>query len=248
MVLPSPDGRLLATVSQGLDQVAIWARGGHQAIVTTPATVVSSISWDQMRDVWIVTADGDITMLSAAGVVVQLPQINGLTALSIAPDGVRVAAIIGGLLQLRAIIPTATQESQPGHFTKPSWNISGGDQSLPVGTTLSDVRFLAWYDQDNLLVVAGSNPQISQVPVNGGVLDQSATQVPVPWPDGYNPVSIAADTRDNLLVAALTNAALSSNQLWIATSVTGTWQPLGPGTAPAYGGPSPSGGGTGSSG
>jgi hypothetical protein len=102
------------------------------------------------------------------------------------------------------------------------------------------VASFSWYDQDNLMVVAGNSPggaQIEELSVNGGVVGPSSTTpIRFPAPAGRYPVAIAADSTDNVLVVTL-----NDNELWVATSSEDpSWVQLGPegkGQGAAYGGP-----------
>lgn len=235
MVLASPDGNDIATVSVGRDSVAIWPVGAKRPGPSVSVPGVSSMSWDQMHDLWIVTPDGDIDMVTAAGKLVPAGVKPGLTELSIAPDGVRVAMVVSGQLQLAAIGPAESTQNQAPRSNQSSWVIG---PSVPISPGVSQVRSMTWYDRDNLVVVSGNTAQnalVEAVPVNGGVVDQTARPAKFSVPVGRYPVAIAANSSQNVLVVVLDN-----HQLEVATGIDGPAQILGPGVlgdAPAYGGP-----------
>jgi hypothetical protein len=119
---------------------------------------------------------------------VSLPPGTGpVTALRVAPDGVRVAMIAdtgtGARLLLGAMIRSSGQLSIL--------------QTVAVGTDVSTPSALTWYDADHLLVVAqtAAGPGLEEVPVDG---DRSTAM-------GVEPsmISITAAGTTNALYAGL---------------------------------------------
>jgi hypothetical protein len=98
--------------------------------------------------------------------------------------------------------------------------------TVQVGPGLLQARSLAWYDADDLIVLAGtSSSTLSVVPVDG-----QASSISQPAPIGAD--SITADGDMNALVAGISSGG---GTLAVSTGLEGPWQPLGvPGQNPAY--------------
>jgi hypothetical protein len=154
-----------------------------------------------------------------------------IVGLSIAPDGVRVAAIVqtdsGPAVELAAI-DTGKSGPSPG---QPGLGKPGPDwQSNPLartsigptvqlGPNVTHPIALTWYDADDLLVLDGAGDRTSlwEVPVDG----QPATKL-----SGVPPgaISITANSTANALVVGMTH-----NQIEVSAGLEGPWQPLGSG-------------------
>lgn len=219
----------VAGVSPGRNQVSIWRVGASGGPVAKwSGTSITSISWDQQQDLWITTSSDGVWVLSSTNwhepVAVQDPFGGPVSALSIAPDGVRVAAIVNGQLELAAIARNTSVETG-GKFHEQF--VIG--TPVPLGPSVTDAAAVAWYDQDDLMVIAGpvSGRVVEEVPVNGQASNQ-VTTFPVP-PPGVYAESIAADTKSNVLVVGLSNG-----QLEYSAGFNGTWRPLAAGGEPAY--------------
>ena len=230
MAAVSPDGKYLAIVTAGQGYVYVGSLSGQAAsFPSTPRLTqggVTSLSWDRNDDLW-VAQNGDIAMLPSTGKgQVQIAFSGTVSDLSVAPDGVRIA-----------FIATLDGTSNPGIFLAA---IGGGTQSsvqlgaagthlsirsfASVGPNLSDPSSLAWYDADDLIVVAPGTTgnALWEAPVDG----QQAQQQVSP----QNVTSITAAGDQNVLVAGV-----SGHNLWVSTSLEGPWIPLGePGALPAY--------------
>jgi len=230
MAAVSPDGKYLAIVTAGQGYVYVGSLSGQAAsFPSTPRLTqggVTSLSWDRNDDLW-VAQNGDIAMLPSTGKgQVQIAFSGTVSDLSVAPDGVRIA-----------FIATLDGTSNPGIFLAA---IGGGTQSsvqlgaagthlsirsfASVGPNLSDPSSLAWYDADDLIVVAPGTTgnALWEAPVDG----QQAQQQVSP----QNVTSITAAGDQNILVAGV-----SGHNLWVSTSLEGPWIPLGePGALPAY--------------
>lgn len=172
----SPDGGHLAGIAGNtLYTSGLGAStGGHPPLVDLrpqfTGAALSSMSWDAQGDLWVAGqvkhSPGLWVLRSGHGppVRVQLPvHLGQVTAVRVAPDGVRVAMIAGSgpsaQLVLGAIVHTGTRFAVPA--------------VVPLGPGLTGVRSLTWYDEDYLLAViqqAGKHgPQTSlwEVPANG---------------------------------------------------------------------------------
>jgi hypothetical protein len=239
-VAVSPDGQYAAyqVPANGTDAVYIRALAGAAAkgangIKPVQEQGVTSLGWDREDDLWFTTQSGVVDTVSATGQEVQVPYEGDgdgnvdVAALSVAPDGVRVALIlrVGSqtLLELGAIDRSAPAAT--GQLGSPSSHPLITPSGVPLGPNLSHPVALTWYDADNLLVLAGTGGKnmLYEVPVAG----QQASG-PLPTPEGAT--SITAYGPDNALVAGL-----STGKLAVSASLEGPWQVLGvPGQNPAY--------------
>jgi hypothetical protein len=201
----------------------------------------SSLSWDNSGNLWI-TAKSKALVLPTAGstalakvslVSVQLPQLSSanpppITGLRVAPDGVRVAVILGAghgkRIQVGAI-------SRSNLFTY----IGQTQQTLRVGSDIANPVGLTWLDPDHLLVLSRSSSgrtQLFEVPLNGG---QSA-EIPIPgevmsvsasWPNGQ---------AEPQVVIGLAPTVNSPGQIDMSKGAwpNPDWVPVAQGTLPVY--------------
>ncbi len=227
MAAVSPNGQYVAYVSPGGDAVYTGQlSSGAASFSRSPArltgTDITAISWDREGDLF-VAQNGTIWMLPPTGPKQQVGNDFGgdVTGLSIAPNGVRVAAIVqtnsGSDLDLAAIGPAA-----PAKPSAPQYSIN---QVVQLGPNIADPVALTWYNADNLLVLdrVGAANTLYEVPVDG----QSAIG-PLVTPQGA--VAITADGAANVLVAGL-----ADHQLAVSTSLVGPWLYLtDQGQNPAY--------------
>jgi Lipoprotein LpqB beta-propeller domain len=202
----------------------------------------SSLSWDNSGNLWI-TAKSRALVLPAAGstalakvslVSVQLPQLSSanpppITGLGVAPDGVRVAVILGAGPRSKRIQVGAISKSNL--FTY----IGQSQRTLRVGSDIANPVGLTWLDPDHLLVLSRSNSgrtQLFEVPLNGG---QSA-EIPIPaevisvsasWPNGQ---------AEPQVVIGLAPTVTSPGQIDMSKGAwpNPDWVPVGQGTLPVY--------------
>lgn len=230
MAAVSPDGQYAAYVVRGkrADTVYVRSLAGTGPARQFSEPDVTSLSWDRNDDLWF-SQDGSVWMVSASGqpyaVAYQGP--GNVLALSVAPDGVRIALLVKvgsqRLLKLTAFDrggPSATGQPASPSALRP-WL----DQGVQLGPNLAYPVSLTWYDADSLLVLAdtGSQNVLYQVPVDGQT-SSAAQQTP---PDA---ISITAYGAGNALVAGLTGEGLD-----VAASLEGPWLSLGVrGANPAY--------------
>ena len=137
-----------------------------------------------------------------------------VTALKVAPDGVRCAMLVSGSggsqLMVAAIVRSGSQA-----YLGPA---------LPISAQSSHFTALTWYDADHVIALSQSsgNPVLDEIAMNGETL------VPVPAEAGT--VSITADGSSNPLVAGLSNGQMST-----LASLGGLWSGVvGAGHDPAY--------------
>ena len=137
-----------------------------------------------------------------------------VTALKVAPDGVRCAMLVSGSggsqLMVAAIVRSGSQASI--------------GPALPISAQNGNFTALTWYDADHVIALSQSsgNPVLDEIAMNGETL------VPVTAEAGT--VSITADGSSNPLVAGLSNGQMST-----LASLGGLWSGVvGAGRDPAY--------------
>jgi len=223
MVGVSPDGKYAAGVAPGQNVVDVWASGGTKPSGSLPASGVTAIGWDRSDSLWVAQND-IISMVAPVGngfADTPIPNDFGgkIIGLSIAPDGVRVAAIVqtasGNELELAAIDRNLPASAKP----YPRIGTVSIGQTVRLGPNVADPTALTWYDADDLLVLdgTGSGTALWDVPVDG----QPATKSPGVVPGA---ISITANSAQNALVVGLTGG-----QMEVSASLDGPWQMLGSG-------------------
>ena len=225
MVATSPDGKYLAGVGPGGNTVTIWASGAAKPNSSLPMPGVTAITWDRRDYLWVAQGDTTTMVLQGGSNSSNHNQIsNGFPAgkilgLSIAPDGVRIAAIVradsGPEVELAAI---NSGKPGSGSSANPLQRTSIG-LTVQLGPNIPNPIALTWYDADDLLVLDGAGDQTSlwEVPVDG----QPATKLPGVLPGA---ISITANSTRNALVVGLTR-----NRMEVSAGLEGPWQPLGSG-------------------
>ena len=175
---------------------------------------IASLSWDRHDNLWVAGSSGSkprVWLLGASkGTPVSVglpPHIRSVTALRVAPDGVRVAMLT------RVSTPNGVEPEVLLAAIEKTTNaqvmLSSAGQ---VGADLTGPSALTWYDADHLLVVnqASSGPQLEEVPVDG---DRSSSQSIEP-----GMVSIAAAGPNNGLFVGLQTRHLARSvglgELW----------------------------------
>src|SRR6266566_359672 len=230
MAAVSPDGKYLAGVGPGGNTVTVWAAGATKPYGTLPLSGVTAISWDRRDYLW--AAHGNTTTMilqtstnNHAAITNYFPQNSKILGLSIAPDGVRVAVIVGtstgSEVELAAI---DRGKPGPGQSANPLQRTSIGPP-VQLGPNVANPIALTWYDADDLLVLDGAGDQTSLwlVPVDG----QPATELPGVLPGA---ISITANGARNALVVGMTQ-----NRMEVSAGPEGPWQPLGNGgQSPAF--------------
>jgi Lipoprotein LpqB beta-propeller domain/Sporulation and spore germination len=197
----------------------------------------SSLSWDNSGNLWI-TAGSKALVLPTAGstalakvslVSVQLPQLSAanpppITGLKVAPDGVRVAMILGAgpggkRIQVGAI-------SRSNLFTYIGQKL----QTLRVGSDIANPVALSWLDPDHLLVLSRSSSgrtQLFEAPLNGGQSAQISTpgeviSVAASWPNGH--------AEPQVIIGLAPGQIDMSKGAWPNPD----WVPVAAGTLPVY--------------
>jgi hypothetical protein len=216
-VAVSPDGRYVAGLGEG--------GGLYTGPVTGRGTLTlrsngnfSSLSWDLHNDLWAVQ-NGQIWMVPGqGGQPVQVSDLlasgRKVTALKVAPDGVRCAILASGSdgsQLLMAAIVHAGATATIGN-------------AVPITAGNLNFTSLTWYGADYVIALRdpSGHPVLDEVAVNGENI--------TPFPATAGITSITADGSSNPLVAGLSNGQLTT----LATP-NGLWSGLvGAGHAPAY--------------
>ena len=208
----------------------MWASGATKPYSTLPLSDVTAISWDRQDYLWV--AHGDTTTMilpngndntNHAAIPNFFPSGGKILGLSIAPDGVRVAAIVhtdsGSEVELAAIDsgkpelaaidngkPRTGGSANPFHPHVHRVDRCSSGRTSPIRSRLT------WYDADDLLVLDGAGDQTSlwEVPVDG----QPATKLPGVLPGA---ISITANSARNALVVGMTQ-----NRMEVSAGLDGT--------------------------
>jgi Lipoprotein LpqB beta-propeller domain/Sporulation and spore germination len=237
MVAVSPGGDYVAGVSPspGRDTLYVGSASGTATSFSASERLkdepdITAISWDRDGDLW--AAQGDIIWVVPGSGTTGYKASNSfdgqvVTSLAVAPDSVRIAAIVqdgaGSELELASIYrgEGGGEGVQRGSFV-PQFTVGPGIQ---LGPNLTDPISLTWYNADTLIVLDAESTgnTLWSVPVDGG----QASQLPV-TPSGA--ISITADSAANILIAGLTN-----DRLEFAYSTAGPWEDVrSAGSSPAY--------------
>jgi hypothetical protein len=219
----SPDGKYVAALNGNGDLYTGTTTG---KLVKRSGGGYLSISWDLNDELW-ATTDDEIMMLPGAGLAaaapVQVDVVNSdgasdvsgpYTAMKVAPDGVRVAVIVGsGQLRFGAI--SRQQGARP---TQVTYEIRLSPFSVSTETTV--FTGVSWYGPDDVIALAEPGPAVTEYPVNGG----TATSIPA---DGQME-SISASSGYPLL------AGQANNQIAADVSLSGSWMAFNTGASPVY--------------
>jgi Lipoprotein LpqB beta-propeller domain/Sporulation and spore germination len=228
----SPDGHYLAGLAGQAGAATLYTEDLAAAAKPHASTAaralhsrlsgvqLTAVSWDRHDNLWVggaVGHRGKVWVLPGSGGAPQrvgLPPDTGpITALRVAPDGVRLAFITstasGPEVGLAAIVKLNEQ-----------YMLSSAGQ---IGADLVAPSALSWYDADHLLVVnqLSPDPQLEEVPVDG---DRSSYQ-------GIEPdmASIAAAGPHNRLFVTLQTGDLAES-----VGLGELWSVAGPGRAATY--------------
>jgi hypothetical protein len=226
MAAVSPQGDFVAGVSprSGGDTLYIGPVSGTATSFSASERLkgepgITAISWDRNDDLW--AAQGDTIWVLPGNGARRYPAGNQfagqVTGLAVAPDGVRVAAIVqtgsGSELELAAIERNFAQQSVQRGSPVPRYVIG---PAIELGPDLTDPISLTWYNADTLIVLdaeSAGNTLVS-VPVDG----EQGTPLPL-TPAGA--ISITADNEANILVVGLSNDGLEFSE-----STSGPWEDL----------------------
>jgi hypothetical protein len=226
----SPDGDYIAALKGG--NVYTGPMGARSLVMRPTGSVITSLSWDRGDNLW---AAGSVSVFllppparqrqgPPAEVAVD-PQgacpgseAGNVTALRVAPDGVRVALVYGGqrpTLAFGAIV----RDPQPGlapplvtiHLSP--FSVCGKSQTFTA---------LSWLGSDAVITLGKTGGTLTKYPVDGG------TAINIPAPPGISRVTASGGKGGGLVASAAHGA------MFIESDDTGTWSPLPPGLSPAF--------------
>jgi hypothetical protein len=224
----SPDGKYVAAVRNG----ALYVGPVGGSLVKRQGSGYTSISWDPGDNLW--TTTGSQILAFRAGVSLASAQAKpvaamvwnygggvfdgSITALRVAPDGVRVALIVDSAeLTFGAIVWQQGAGPRLATAVKIELLSSNDSELAPDGFT-----GVTWYGPDNVITLGGAgSTTLTEYPVNGGtstsqMLDGSVN-------------SIAASSGQALIAGA------AKGNMIQALSLTGAWTPVaGKGIDPTY--------------
>jgi Lipoprotein LpqB beta-propeller domain/Sporulation and spore germination len=223
----SPDRQYVAALKNG----SLFTGRTIGPLVRRAGDGYRSLSWDPADDLWASTGD-QIVMLNGAaspsqqaGKPVAVNVVNSddstenvgpFTGLRVAPDGVRVAIIVGGNdLDFGAFVPLTN--ARPGQAAV-EIVLSQFYVSVPSATFTS----VTWYGPDNVIALRDDpGPELTEYPVDGG----SSTSIPAqPHMRGITASFGSA------LIASLPKGAMVAD-----SSLSGSWIPLtGTGISAVY--------------
>jgi lipoprotein LpqB-like beta-propeller protein len=220
-----------------------------QSATSKPAVVrkqlpadCSSLSWDGLGYLWVTAnsrTQSHLLVLHAAGatplakaslvaVVVPWRPSTQITTLRVAPDGVRVAMVVGNGVGKRILLAAISRNDL---FT---W-IAQTQQTLRVGSDIPNPVALTWLDPDHLLVLShsGGLTHMFEVPLNGG----ESTEIPAPrgltsvaasWPSGPPTTPLVVI---GIAPTPTSPAKLEVSKTWLPSP---DWQPVVKGTTPVF--------------
>jgi hypothetical protein len=146
-------------------------------------------------------------------VPVSLPiGVGPVTGLRVAPDGVRIALIVGAGAGAHMMVGAITRSGGAVFIT----------QAVPLAPGLSGTTALTWYDEDHLLAItqSASGTKLWEVPVNG---DVAIPKSPLP---GMASIT-AAGTQNSLYV-------VSGGRLENSVGLGEPWRDITAGSAATY--------------
>jgi hypothetical protein len=214
---PAAPSRYAAGISPSHRTVYIGALAKDAELRSwRPGGRVTSVSWDPEGELWVASSKGIWLIRPGArfpqGVDFPLAPGDQVTALRVAPDGVRLAMIVKTSTGPQVMVGAIARTGQMPSIGVP----------VVIGAGVADPTALSWYDADDLAVLSRAGAvgaKIKQVPVNGGLSATIATE----------PRAISLATAGSQIVAGLPGGGLVT-----FTPSTDNWKPLSPGQNPVY--------------
>ncbi len=222
----SPDAKYLAALRNG----SLYIGSVEGPLAKRQGSGYTTISWDSTDNLWTTNSGQILTFRAGASpdsaqarpIAAYVPPDGGLvTAVRIAPDGVRVALIINSEeLTFGAIV--WQQEARPGLAGAVKIDLSPFSVSDLTGAGFTAVT---WYGPDDVITLSGSGTTLTEYPVNGGtstsqLLDQTVE-------------SITATSGQALVAGGAKDGMIE------APTLTGAWAPILTGASTQLKGVSP---------
>jgi hypothetical protein len=170
----SPDQMSVAGVSGGVLYTGSMTQNGSLSRQLV-ATDITGLSWDSSSDLWVTGLVGRrarVWWLSRGvrPMAVEVPKkIGPVTALRVAPDGVRVAMVTRSGVRARLWLAAIER----------SGNQVAIGPAVPIGTDVPGyLTDLSWYDTGDVIALTQppSSPELYEVPVDGGQSRPIATE------------------------------------------------------------------------
>jgi hypothetical protein len=202
-------------------QTVLTGALGANAVLTPkrPGGTCTSLSWDSNGDLWVAAGSSVWMLTPGTGSTVQvglgLPAGEEVTAIRVAPDGVRVAMIVKKRDGTSQILLAAITHADNGATASIG-------QTVAIGAGVPDPEALTWYDADHVVVLerTAAGSQLMAIPLDGSQ--------PTPIPTLTGTVSVTANGTDLAV-------GLSDGQLDVSPGLNGLWMRVaGTGTGPAY--------------
>lgn len=231
----------VAKIGTGYSQIAVSTDGKYLAALhgttlytgfvggplTKRGTGFMAMSWDVNDDLWASASQGNqVEMFRSTRnatqpltQAVQVSDIGGpVTALAVAPDGVRVAMVIDGQVNFGAIaMPQSPSQGLTISLSQVQDSPPAQGQSASANAAFTA---LTWYGSDYVIALSEPGPAVTEYPVSGAPTSTSVQAVP-------DMQTISASWGQPLV------ASLSNGQLMTNPSLSGSWMPISSGDTPA---------------
>jgi hypothetical protein len=229
----SPDGRYLAAVHSGM--LYTGQVGAGKPTLRNVSGAITSLSWDRNGYLWVVAGstvyrlpalraepDGPPPTVAVSYQATCGSSADDVTALRVAPDGVRVAIVFGGPQETLAFGAIVMQDGQP-RPGQPQSQVSLNLSPFFVCGSAHAFKALSWYGANDVVALGEPDDTVTDYPVNGG------TPTAVPGPGGSTWITASGTPNHGGLIVSLA-AGIS-----IAASLSGAWSPpLPSATSPAF--------------
>jgi hypothetical protein len=220
----SPDGKYLAALRNG----SLYVGSVDGPLAKRQGSGYTTMSWDRTDNLWTTSGGQILTFRFGSGLGsaqakpitadVPPPDDGLITAVRIAPDGVRVALLINGNeLTFGAVV----WQQGSGHGLGGAIRIDPSPFSV---NDLTDAGFTAvtWYGANDVITLSGSGSTLTEYPVNGGTSTSQLLDQPVD--------SITASSGQPLIAGMAKGGAIQE-----APTLTGAWTPVpAKGVSPTY--------------
>jgi hypothetical protein len=219
----SPDGKYLAALRNG----SLYIGSVGDPLVKRQGSGYATISWDPTDNLWTMNGGQILTFRAYASadspearpITAYVPPPGGgqITAVRIAPDGVRLALIINSdELAFGAIV--WQQGGRPGLARAVRIDLSPFNVS---DLTSAGFTAVTWYGADDVITLGAPGATLTEYPVNGGTSTSQYLDQPVD--------SITASSGHDLIAGVA-----KGGMIW-APTLTGAWVPVaGKGVSPTY--------------
>jgi hypothetical protein len=224
----SPNGAYVAALRGG--NIYTGYTSGVEAgrlISRTAGGSFTSLSWDRDDNLWAADSAGVVTLSATAKPVdtpatVAILNQNGsnacgdqpcdVTAVRVAPDGVRIALVFDGKLAFGAIVMADQSAAVQASLAASSIQLSRFVVSPPSGKAF---KALSWYGAEDVIALTEPGDTLTEYPVNGGTPTSSQ------GPPGMKSVAAYFDGKTGGLVAGFDHDTMN-----VDTSISGAWSSL----------------------